>query len=254
MIEKTDAVVLRSMKYRDTSKIARLYTRDFGRISVIAKGARDAKSKFRSVLEPMNFVSCVIYKNINRELQLLSQCDVLRSFSHLSEDMEKMYCAMAALELVDVAAREEERHEDLFELLLHHITVVDNATNSALIALYYFELKLSELLGFRPELEECTLCGKIVEEDVEAGKKFSIGHGLVCAQCSQNDEHALTISAGTLRVLQRLQKARTVDSIMNIHLVTAHKNELRATLRRHLQNHIEHFRGLKSEEVFSAIL
>ena len=107
MIVKTEAIVLSAMKFRDTSKIVRLYTREFGKVSVVAKGARDAKSKFRSALQPMSHVSAVIYKNDNRELQLLSQCDSITSFHHLTEDMEKMCAALSALELVDVVTHDE---------------------------------------------------------------------------------------------------------------------------------------------------
>ena len=77
MIESTDAIVLRAIKYGDTSKIVTLYTRRFGKVAVIAKGARSAKSKFGSALEPMSLIQAVFYRKENREVQLLSQADLL---------------------------------------------------------------------------------------------------------------------------------------------------------------------------------
>ncbi len=254
MIVKTEAIVLSKMKYRDTSKIVRLYTREFGKISVIAKGARDAKSKFRSVLEPMNYVSAVIYKNDNRELQLLSQCDVVKSFNHLSEDMEKMYVAMTALELADIVTHDEEQNETLFQLLLNLIEVVNSATKNAVVALYYFETKLSELLGFKPDLHSCSYCGKKIEEDMSDEGSFSLTNGgVLCKECSESSG-VNKISSAALRVSQRLQEVEMIDSIMNLHLTPSLKEEVGRSLRQHLQKHIEGFRGLRSEEVFAAIL
>jgi DNA repair protein RecO (recombination protein O) len=252
MIVKTEAIVLSAMKYRETSKIVRLYTREFGKLSVIAKGARDRKSKFRSALDPMNRVACVIYKNENRELQLLSQCDVVSAFRHLSEDMEKMRAAMAAIELIAVVTHDEEANDPLYALLVEMLETVNDATNDASVALYYFEMKLADILGFKPELYECSYCAKETSE--ETAKGFSVsGSGVVCSECSENSSAANKISAGTLKVLQRLQHAEKLESVLRIQLSRVTKAEVHDVLRRHLQNHIEGFRGLKSEEVFAAI-
>ena len=62
MIAKTEAVVLRSMKYRETSRIVSFYTKQFGKISGIVKGARSPKNAFGSALQPMSHVSLVLYK------------------------------------------------------------------------------------------------------------------------------------------------------------------------------------------------
>jgi DNA repair protein RecO (recombination protein O) len=254
MIVKTEAIVLSSMKYRDTSKILRLYTREFGKVSVIAKGARDTKSKFRSALEPMSYVSAVIYRNENRELQLLSQCDLITAFRHLSEDMEKMYVVMSAIELVDIVSHDEEQNETLFLLLRNLIETVNNATKSTIVALYYFETKLSELLGFRPDLSLCTLCNKTIEKDFSQSTTFSLVHdGVLCKDCSERSGMNM-ISSAALRILQRLQKLETMESVLNLHLSPSLQDEVRVALRGHLQKHIEGFRGLRSEEVFAAIL
>ncbi|MBI5473011.1 MAG: DNA repair protein RecO [Ignavibacteriae bacterium] len=134
MIVKTEAIVLSAMKFRDTSKIVRLYTKEFGKVSVIAKGARDAKSKFRGGLEPTNHVACVIYRHSNRELQLLSQCDIVQSFRTLSDNLEKMFAALSAVELVDLVSHGEDENQTLFTLLLNHIRVVNDATNHPVAA------------------------------------------------------------------------------------------------------------------------
>jgi DNA repair protein RecO (recombination protein O) len=252
MIVKTEAIVLSAMKYRETSKIVRLYTREFGKLSVIAKGAREGKSKFRSALEPMNRVTCVIYRNENRELQLLSQCDVVESFRYLSEDMEKMSVAMAAIELVNVVTHDEEANELLYSLVVELLETVNRATNDVSVALYYFEMKLADILGFKPELYECSYCGKEISKGIAEGLSMS-GSGVVCSECSVQVSAARRISAGTLDALQGLQQEEKLASVMHGQLSPTCRIELRDVLREHLQNHIEGFRGLKSEKVFTAI-
>ncbi len=255
MIAKTEAIVLSAMKFRDTSKIVRLYTREFGKVSVIAKGARDAKSKFRGALEPMNHVACVMYRNNNRDLQLLSQCDIMQSFRSVSDSMEKMFAAMSAVELVDIVSHDEDENQTLFHLLLNHIRVVNSATKQPSLALYYFETKLSELLGFKPELMRCTHCEKSMEREEENYRGYATtSSGILCKNCSEGLNNAEKISTASLAVLQRLQAANVVDSIMDMQIQPGTHDEVRRSLRSHLQNHIEGFRGLHSEEVFAAIL
>lgn len=254
MIVKTEAVVLSAMKYGDTSKIVRLYTRDFGRISVIAKGARGSKSKFRSALEPMNHVAAVIYKNNNRELQLLSQCDVLQSFPHLSEDLERMSVGMTAVELVSLATHEEEPHEELFRLLLDLLHNAAHATKNGTVALYFFETRLADLLGFKPDFDVCPACGARLSTETPDGRKVKITpSGVLCGECALYGS-GQAVSAGTLKVLQRLQVLDSCDAAMTLTLSNSIDEEVRQALRHHLQTHIEGFRDLRSERVFSALL
>jgi DNA repair protein RecO (recombination protein O) len=254
MIVKTEAIVLSAMKFRDTSKIVRLYTKEFGKVSAIAKGARDAKSKFRSALEPMSYVTAVVYKNDNRELQLLSQCDSIVSFHHLTEEMEKMHAAMSAVELADSVTHDEEQNDRLFTLLLNHLQVVNSATKNAVIALYYFETKLSELLGFKPDVHNCSYCQRNIEEGMSEKARFVLHNdGILCVGCSESST-LNKISATSLKVMQRLQEVASINSLMSLNLTPSVKEEVGRSLRQHFHKHVEGFRGLRSEEVFAAIL
>ena len=80
MLTKTEAIVIRSMKYGDSSKIVTFYTRQFGKLKGIAKAARRSNNKFGSSLEPLSHVMLVVYKKDHRDLHLISQCDSIQSF------------------------------------------------------------------------------------------------------------------------------------------------------------------------------
>ena len=125
MLVKTDAVILKSMKYRDTSKIVTLYSKEFGKLKVIAKGARSAKNKFGASLDPLTCSHVVLYKKEQRDLHLLSQCDLILPFNRLREDFDRMSVGFSVIELLNQIVHEEERNEPLYQLLLETLTALN---------------------------------------------------------------------------------------------------------------------------------
>ena len=252
MIVTTDAVVLRTMKYRESSRIALLYTRALGKIPVIAKGARDGKSRLGGPLQPMNLVSAVVYVRETREVQLITQCDVLVPMHALSADLEKMGAAMAALELTDAVSPPGEPSGDLFRLLAGTLGAVSGATKQAGNALYYFELHLLGLIGFRPLLGMCASCGRGVE--AEGGEDLHMSQGgILCRACSRTRPVLGPVSPAALAVLRRLQEATDPASATRIVLEPRLRGEIALVLRRYLLAHVEGLRTLRSEAVFSTL-
>ena len=256
MIVTTEAVVLRTRKYRDTSLIAALYTRAYGKISVLAKGARDRKSTFGSSLQPMNYVQAVLYRKETRELQLLSQCDILVPLRGLSDDLDRMASAMSAVELVDLVSHAEEENEPLFRLLTSVLRTLNGATKNWFLALYYFESKLLDILGFRPEFGRCSECGSVLDEKTltthRRELRLSPG-GLVCPSCSSRGLGLEPVSAASARVLQRLQELSDPEAATRISLSPKVKNEVSGALRKYLEMHVEGLGKRKAEAVFAAI-
>ena len=254
MIVTVDAVVLRTMKYRESSTIATLYTRQSGKIQVIAKGARGSKSRMAAALQAMNHVAAVVYRKESRELHLLTQCDLVRPQRGLTEDMERMAVGMAAVELVDAVTPAEEENVPLFELLTLTLAAAGNATKNPGNALYYFEMRLLENLGFKPEMHRCYNCGAVLEDlEHRHGLHMSYG-GVVCASCSAQGLGREALSATAIRVLQRLQEMDGPHAVMRMTLSPAVRGEVAGVLRRFLLGHVEGLRTLRSEAVFSSLL
>ncbi len=256
MIVRTEAVVLKTMKYRETSRIVTLYSREFGKFAVLAKGARERNSRFGSSLNLMTHVHAVVYRKENRELQLLSQCDTVDSFRHCSEDMERLASSMAVVELMDAVTHAEEENPPLFRLLVDTLGTINSASRNIVNALYAFEVHLLDLLGFRPNFTTCFNCGAPIDEQSvgKSGAELNVSYGgILCSQCSSRGMGIETVSAGTVKVLQRLQEASDPDAITRITMSTQMKNEVAATLRRCLQSHIEGLRPLKAENLFSLL-
>jgi len=87
-LESTEALVVKTQKYQESSKIVTLYTRKLGKISVIAKGIRKTDSKLGGILEVINLVSTVFYYKSSRNIQLLKECDLINSSDRDNEESE----------------------------------------------------------------------------------------------------------------------------------------------------------------------
>ena len=115
-LESTLAIVLKSFPYGDTSKIARCYTRDFGKLSIIAKGIKTSKTLQSGYLEPMNCLSLNFYYNPKRQLQIFSKAEFSQPLLSLKYDVKKLSYGFAVVELVDRTVTGEEPHAELFHL------------------------------------------------------------------------------------------------------------------------------------------
>jgi DNA repair protein RecO (recombination protein O) len=255
MIVRTEAVVLRAMDFRESSRILTVYTRHFGKQSLLAKGVRGAKSRLAGVTAPLNYVTLVYYRKEQRDLQLLSQCDLVRPWRRITDSLEAMGAAMGICELLNLVVQGEEEHPALFELLVGCLDAVNDATNNPLNAFSLFEIRVLGLLGFRPELRICGRCGRTVGEHEEGKLAIDAPHGSIwCPECAAAGYGGEVISPATLAVLRRFQEVSDIGSVCRIALSEAMRREVGSTLRRLLQSHVDGLRSLKSEAVFSTLL
>lgn len=257
-IVKTDAIVLKSMKYRETSKIVTFYTREFGKMSGLVKGARAAKSKFSGLaLEPMSLVSTVVYKKEGRELQTVAQCDLIKAYRRILANLETMSVGLAIVELVDMIAHEEERNVPLFVLIVSSLDAVDAATKNPSNVLYSFELHLMSILGFKPSFGACISCGRSVQRS--AGKKgivqFHLSKGgLLCGDCALVPGHKVSLSEQAVDVLGLLLRAENAAEVVEVAIDKSSREEIESFLWTYLRFHVTGIRPLRSGKVFSKIL
>lgn len=141
--------MLRSIEYGETSRIVTLYTRDRGKITVMARGARAAKSRFGAALQPMSYVQVVFYHKPGRELQTLSEAAHVRAFNDIGRSLEKM---AVGFRIVDIAASllEEERSPHIFGLLVGALEALNDTSGATGPLLPFFQMKLATALGFEP--------------------------------------------------------------------------------------------------------
>jgi DNA repair protein RecO (recombination protein O) len=255
MIVSTDAIVLRSMKYGDTSKIVTLYSRKYGKIRVIAKGARSAKNKFGASLEPMMHSSMIVYKKEHRELHLLSQSEIASPFLKLNDDGDKMAVGLAMIELVNMIMHNEEENQSMFSLLLESLGAVDASMKNPANIFFAFELRLAEIFGYGLDVQRCSRCGRDVAENRSGAFAFiHLASGsVVCSDChKEHNTGGVKVSKRILESLSRLRSA-PIRSVGQVTLSPSMENEMIALLQTYLRYHIEGVRTLKSLSLFTKV-
>ncbi len=172
MLVATDSIILRSRKQGDTSKIVTLYTRDYGLVDVIAKGARQQKSKFGAALEPFSCSKIVFYKKEHTNLYLLSSAEVISPLRKISADLEHIEAATRIAELIIRSQHDEEKHFVLFDLVYRTLVLMDANSSAEAIAsiLFAFYLRYSQLSGFAIEMTKTQISEEPIYFDTERGE------------------------------------------------------------------------------------
>jgi DNA repair protein RecO (recombination protein O) len=179
----TPAVILQSFAYSETSKILRLLTRSHGVQSVIAKGALRPKSRFGGVLEPFTEGSASFVLRDTRDLHTLSGFDLLRSRQNLGSDLLRFGGASLVAELV-LRVVSEESDENLYDSIIEALDKIEKAPAETLQSVLLAEVwSLVSQLGFAPALDECLVCGKLLQSDEETMFDYTAG-GVRCHDCA----------------------------------------------------------------------
>lgn len=276
MIVKTEAIVLKSMNYRDTSKIVTFYTRSFGKLKGIAKGARQMRSKFGGALEPLSQVALVFYRKEQRELHLISQCDSVTTYKNIPTDLDRMSVALSVLELVNQLSHDEEANERLFSLIVDTLNAVENSAKNPINLFYAFELRCAAILGFSPDFGHCFSCGRSIHDaEADGSVILHLAKGsALCSECSAaersrrtevparprtlpgyspgSDESRIRISLGTVKTLSYLLNA-PLEAVTSLELGAAGGNEIDGTLRLYMRQHFEDLRPVKSLDMLRKI-
>jgi DNA repair protein RecO (recombination protein O) len=176
---KTEAIVLRSIRYGEADRVLHLYTPGRGRLGAVAKGVRRTKSRLGGRLEPISRVRLVLHQG-RGELCTISQADTVQAHAGLRERRGSLERATQACEAVLRLLDSAEPNPPAYNLLCHELALLDASPAASRRAqALAFRLKLLLAAGFAPELASCASCG---EAEHLGGFSPSAG-GIVCAGC-----------------------------------------------------------------------
>ncbi len=244
------------MKYRETSQIVTLYSRDLGKLSVIAKGIREKASRFGGLPDAMAQLSIVVYWHEHRDLHLLSRWELRRKTSHLTEDIDRMAVGLGAIELIDAVSLHEANRGAFFDLLTEVLDAADGVSRNLATLLPYFQMQVLAGLGFRPGIEGCRKCGRdLTEGEIEGGEvAFEHERGTVaCLPCASQSSGGGTLSGGALRTMQQLLRIESPMAAADLAMLPTIRREVSASLHTLLLTHVAGVRPLKSEAVFASM-
>ena len=206
---KTEAIVLRSLRFSEADRILHLYTAGRGRIGAIAKGVRKTKSRFGARLEPLSHVELMLHEG-SGELQTITGVELLRSHRATREDGYRLHVGLIGAEAMLRLFGEPEANERAFTALARFLDLLDDAPpgteRPALDPLVLsFQLKLLWLAGYLPHLTSCVECGRpgLVGFSARAG-------GAVCRDHARD---ALDLSTEGLATIEHLLSTPLADAV-----------------------------------------
>lgn len=194
--------MLRTIHYGDYDSIATFFTLEYGKISLIAKGARKSLKRFSGILELFSALNLVWTQGRGRGLPVLQEASMVLAFEHLRSDITRTAYASYWCELVYQWMRQEHKQPAVYALLEHILTQLNAAALPEKILHIAFQLHFMQLNGFGPSLERCIHCRKPLDQFNGASVAFEVKHGgILCETCGSCKPCNLTLSKGTIKHL-----------------------------------------------------
>jgi DNA repair protein RecO (recombination protein O) len=190
----TKAIVLKNRNLGEADRILLLLSEDSGKIEAVVKGARRQHSRFIGNTLPFNYLDLMLFTGKN--LDQVSQAELIHPFTTLREDLVKMAYASFWVELTDGFIPESEGHGEVFRFLLAAFITLERSVNPDLLNLA-FEARLLNYLGYQPQLDSCTQCessGEIVFFSPANG-------GVVCRRCAPVQRDLIPVTRKEIELL-----------------------------------------------------
>lgn len=242
MLHKTQGIVLRTLRYGETSVIVNIFTELFGVQSYLVNGVRtgNAKSSRANLLQPANILDLVVYHKENKNLLRLSDFRFAYLYHALYGDVIKNSIALFLVELLDKTLKQPESYPELFHFVVDSLKWMDLQNGDIANLPLYFALRVAGLQGFR-------VFGKYSMDnpylDLQEGTFIPL---------SSSGDHCLDERCS--RITGQLLEVKNMDSLKEIKADKQIRQQLLAAYQRYYQLHLPGFSGLKSPRVLSEIL
>src|SRR5579885_413914 len=231
-LRESEAIVLRTYALREADLLVTLFTRVEGKVHGVARSAKKSKRRFGGALEPLTYVRAFYDVRERQELARLDSCEVLESPMASQVSYPRAVALGHIAELLDELLPDHEANDAIFRLTLSVLNVLDGP--EVWMPVTYFELWLTRLVGFLPELTECVNCGRALNG---APDYFhALADGLMCIEdkrlaSSELSKESRTLAAHMFRA--------PVDSFAGVDWPKSVAADLRKFLIQILQRHIE---------------
>jgi DNA repair protein RecO (recombination protein O) len=233
-----EAIVLRHIDWGEADRLIWLYSRELGKVRSVAKGVRKPRSRKAGHLEPFTRVNLLLAHG--KDLPLITQAETIEAYFPLREDLIRTTYASYVIELLDRFTYEEGEHRALYRLLTDTLMRLCQSDDLDLVV-RYFEVRLLDLVGFRPQLFQCVGCG----EDIMPQDQFFSAHqgGVLCPKCGSKINEAKPISMAALKYLRYFQRSSYAESAQ-AKLAPPINREIEITMQHYLTYLLE--RGLNT--------
>jgi len=195
----TSAIVLKTIPYGDTSVIARMFTEDQGKVTILAKGAWRPKNNAGALLEPMNHIHLQYYHKNSREIQVLKDGGFTQQFSNLRKELSKVIVGLTIVEMMDKSTLDNNPFPILYRLGWRVLEKLNDKKQNIWLVFVFFLYQLSLRLGFLPNIKKCSKCNA----DLISGCFDNYTGELICVNCSTQSK--ISLDENSLSALQKLE-------------------------------------------------
>lgn len=239
----TAAIVLRVRPYGESDKIVCFLTEDHGKITGIAKGAKNSRRRFVNSLEPFAQV-CLRYEDRpHGSLVFLLSAELSYVYKALAQSLEKLSYASYIVEITDGLLAEREESRAVYAHLKDGLCYLEQQEPSLRFITAY-ELRLLGLSGYQPVLDRCKSCNAEIEEKANDTWYFSAREGgVLCTHCSGARRELVPLGVNAVKMLTQLQHQSTLPETPVL-LPARVVHEIRSTISSFIQYHVE--REIKS--------
>lgn len=243
MLLETEAIVLRSVDYQESSRIVTLFTQEKGKIAIIAKGARKPKSRYAGFFEIGQHLSISLYFKEGRGVHTLKEADfATRSFSNRT-DLMKMIQLQRVMELSDQLLVEEEVNDEKWEFLVKMIPWLDQQAQVPPNLFCYAQLRIAEIQGIGLSVQQQPIEDGIQGIDLESGLITDRAHAT----------RFYPLNPSCIQFLMLGIQDRSV-SLLAFPLTNGERQKLEQTLDLYLQYHIDGLRPRRTDQIYREML
>lgn len=241
-IVKNEAIVLKKINFSDTSLIVHFYTKEHGKISALIKGARSSKSKIGSKIDLLNWVEIVYYNKEEKELQLVTQTNLIEHFAVIKSDLNRIKYATSICELIVKLVLEKDINAKLFRGITKILTMMNKSQTDPILLFTQFLVFFIKEIGFELSFNNCSICGnKLLENNQNA---FSYSDGIICGNCNSDKITTYTFSKELFNLFMCLTNKNKSISYKNNDL-----ENIIFILEKYLIFHNSEFSGIKSLQI-----
>ncbi|MBU8714977.1 MULTISPECIES: DNA repair protein RecO [Brevibacillus] len=233
MLVKWEGIVIRSVDYGESSKVVTLFTRENGKLGVMARGAKKTKSRLAAVSQLFSHGYFLCKAGPGAGMPDLSQGDIVDSFRDMRQALTATAYAAYIAELLDRLTHEREPNPYLFQLLLQTFCYLDEGVDPEILC-RIFEVKMLIVAGISPQLSACANCGQQREPYA-----ISVSQGgLLCPSCQPSDPYALAVTPSTWKLL-RLFQVFDLERLGDIEVKPATRSQLKHVIRSFMDEHLD---------------
>nr|WP_300002215.1 DNA repair protein RecO [Tissierella sp.] len=196
---KTEGIVLSELKFKDTSKILNIYTKDLGKIPVMAKGAYKANSKLMASTQVFSQNEYIFQKG--KTFYYLNQGNIIESYYNMRENVERFIYGSYILELIEKSSPEEEANLTLFLFLEKSLSTLSSLEEGFLRFIVAFQVKFVSFIGYKPYLNTCVICNKKPTDIIRWSHAEG---GIICSDCFNRDMSSQYISLEVYKAMVEL--------------------------------------------------